>query len=298
MSTTVMQTSTAEASSTFVAADYTPGPDFMGWYLSVTPASPVTCGNGGVYHTTFLTPEGYTTGYDFGACSYTDNGNYPTACSDGTLLYNDGGFGACASSLTCGEISIYPTDHAADEYITWAYQCFQRGDSISLCRTLPAEYDKSTVAAATTNAGMNPSPSATETPGITSTSTSISTSSPDYDPSSSAGSSGSSGISGGAIGGIVVGCIAGVVILLFLLFRKRIMACFGRGKPPGGDDGPYWSPVPPQTESVSHTDHSTMPPSEMPSEQNAIHEMETQIPHEIGSSTSPPMQEKIVHELG
>ncbi|KAJ5109362.1 hypothetical protein N7456_006037 [Penicillium angulare] len=277
-----MQTST----STFVAADYTPGTDFMGWYLSVTRAS-----FGGSYGTTSLTPSGYTTGYNYAACSYPDNGNYPTTCSDNTLLYNDGGFGACASSYTCGEISIYPVDHGAASDITWAYQCFVRGDAISLCRTLPAEYDKSTVAPTTTKVNVDASPSATETPSITSTSTSSAD-------SGSSNSSGSSGISGGAIGGIVVGCIAGVAILLFLVFRKKIMACFGRGKPPGGDDGPYWSPVPPQTESVSHTDNSTMPPSEMPSEQNAIHEMETRVPHEIGSSTSPPMRENVVHELG
>ncbi|KAJ6017478.1 hypothetical protein N7451_000857 [Penicillium sp. IBT 35674x] len=49
--------------------------------------------------------------------------------------------------------------------------------------------------------------------------------------------------------------IVAVTIVLFLPFRRRIMACLGRQKPPI-DDGPAWLPVhmPPQTQSVSQTE--------------------------------------------
>ncbi|KAJ5567646.1 hypothetical protein N7535_006952 [Penicillium sp. DV-2018c] len=71
---------------------------------------------------------------------------------------------------------------------------------------------------------------------------------------SGSSSSSNSGISGGAIAGIVVGCVAaGVILALLVIFRKRLLTCFGYTKTPAA--GSSWAPVyvPPQTQSTSQS---------------------------------------------
>lgn len=99
-----------------------------------------------------------------------------------------------------------------------------------------------------------------------------------------------SGISGGAIAGITVGSVAGVLIILALLFRKKLVACF-RPRKPAFDFGPGASPGYVAPSDVSgHTAFPKAGVSEM-SEQNTVYEVG---PSETVSSKPP----QHVHELG
>lgn len=102
--------------------------------------------------------------------------------------------------------------------------------------------------------------------------------------------SSSHGLSSGAIAGIVIGCVAALLIALIILFRKKIKALFGKGKP-ASDNGPAWSPVymPPESESMSQGTYN-LHTSEMSSDQ------QPNLVHEIGFSRGNKSQ--AVHELG
>lgn len=103
---------------------------------------------------------------------------------------------------------------------------------------------------------------------------------------SNTSSSSSSSISGGAIGGIVVGCVVAIIIVALIFLRKKVMACFGRKKPQL-DDGSDKMPQQPELMAQSEP---TWQPSEMPAEQNAI--------HEIGSTQATPPRPHVIHEIG
>ncbi|KAJ5597983.1 hypothetical protein N7537_008067 [Penicillium hordei] len=83
-------------------------------------------------------------------------------------------------------------------------------------------------------------------------------------------------LSGGAITGIVVVSFAAIAIVLLIIFRKRIVGCCGRDKTPVVDIEHASSPptyMPPQMQPVLQNDDLAWQASEMPSEQNAIHEI-------------------------
>ncbi|KAJ5659697.1 hypothetical protein N7507_006148 [Penicillium longicatenatum] len=263
---------TTGSTSTFIAADYTTSPDFQGWYLQTTP-QPIICGTTETY---------YTSDYYAGCSNSATSLPMATGCDSETLLYNDDSYGVCPTSYSCGSYTIFPTEGAPVSDAVYFYECLMNWAANSIYRTLPARYESSTIASAVSETATTAAPTSTKNQ-HTATSTSTPTST-----STSTNNSNSTGLSGGAIGGIVVGCVAGVTIVLLLLFRRRIMICFGRSKPPT-NDGPTWSPVymPPQTQSMAQTEDSGwQQPSEMSSEQNAI--------HEIGSSRA---EQRVIHEL-
>ncbi|KAJ5136269.1 hypothetical protein N7448_004823 [Penicillium atrosanguineum] len=253
----------ATTSATFVAADYSTSADFQGWYLQTTP-QPIICASTQTYYTSSTFADCYDP---------SSSAPIPTGCDGSTLLRGD-------------------DSGSDDSEAVLRYGCMINWAANSLYRTLPARYSSSTAAPAKTESA---SASATATKShhtatntdaqstSFSTSTSISTSTSTSDGSSSS-------LSGGAIAGIVIGGVAALVILLALIFRKKILALFGKGKP-ASDDGPAWSPVymPPDTHSMSQAT-SNWQTSELSSDQHPS------MVHEIGSSQRNTAQ--AVHELG
>ncbi|KAJ5898980.1 hypothetical protein N7495_003724 [Penicillium taxi] len=169
-----------------------------------------------------------------------------------------------------------------DAQALFRYGCLLNWAAQSIYRTLPARFASSTAAPAVTGtvetASMTAIPTATTT-GAQSTSTSSSISSKSH-----------SGLTGGDIAGIVIGSIAPVAIIaLILIFRRRLMSSFGKGTP--AESGSSWSPVymPPQAQSMAHTD-STWQPSEMSSEHGAVHEMSSATVGQPRSRKPPSLQ--------
>ncbi|KAJ5217199.1 hypothetical protein N7468_010207 [Penicillium chermesinum] len=267
-------TTTAAPTTTFIPADYSTGPDFEGWYLQTTP-QPIFCGG----TLTYYTSSTYAQCYD-----PSSSAPMPTGCSDTLLLMASDMAGACDPAYTCGSYKIYPTEGAPDDEGVTLYNCLANWAADSIYRSLPARYVSETAGTEKTATATKQSMTTAKLPHSKTASISM--------PTATGTSSSSSGISGGAIAGIVVGCVAAVALVgLLFFFRKKIMAFFGKGGP-HADGGPTWSPVeaPPGTHSEMATAEGTVPPSEMSSEANAV--------HEIGSSqTGSEGRPAVVHEL-
>ncbi|KAJ5171699.1 hypothetical protein N7492_004292 [Penicillium capsulatum] len=265
-----MPATTATASSTtFAAADYTPGPDFQGWYLGPT-VKPFVCPNS----------EIFTSSSRYAYCSKKSRSEaVPTTCSGSVLVKAGGSNYTCTSTFSCDSFKIYPTENAKNAWTKYA--CVARWGADSIYRTLPTRFTSSSAAPAAPDITSD---SASPTTGSLIAPTDASTESANSDASGSS-------ISGGAIAGIVVGCVAAVAIVaIAFLLRKKIMACFGSKKPPV-EDGPASAPfyTPPQIQPMDQV-KSNAQPSEMPADPNAI--------HEIGSSQATETNPKVVHEIG
>ncbi|KAJ6171186.1 hypothetical protein N7470_000253 [Penicillium chermesinum] len=230
--------------------------------------------------TTFI-PADYSTGPDFegwylqttpqpifcgGTLTYYTSSTYaqcydpsssapmPTGCSDTLLLMASDMAGACDPAYTCGSYKIYPTEGAPDDEGVTLYNCLANWAADSIYRSLPARYVSET-------AGTEKTATATKQSHDHKTA-SISM------PTATGTSSSSSGISGGAIAGIVVG-------------EDLTPTAVQPGRP---------SKRPRGTHSEMATAEGTVPPSEMSSEANAV--------HEIGSSqTGSEGRPAVVHEL-
>ncbi|KAL2701443.1 hypothetical protein AAEP93_008262 [Penicillium crustosum] len=100
-------------------------------------------------------------------------------------------------------------------------------------------------------------------------------------------------LSGGAIAGIVVVSFAAIAIVLLIILRRKVVGCCGRDKTPVVDIEHASSPptyMPPQTQPVLQNGDFVWQASEMPSEQNAIHEIGSMDAKSRGNG-------QIVHEL-
>ncbi|CAI7661007.1 unnamed protein product [Penicillium manginii] len=303
MSPAPAATAPTAATTTFVASDYTTSDNFQGWYLQTTP-EPIVCGS----------TETFYTSSTYGDCyNPSSSAPMPTGCDGATLLYEDDLQAGCA-------YKIFPTEGSDAEEAILKYGCLINWGADSIYRSLPARFASSTAAPEVTATASMSATTATSTH-HTATSTSTGSTANSTSNSNSGSSNSGSGLSSGAIAGIVIGCVALVVIILLLVFRKKVMAFFKKDSP-AEDKGPAWSAgsMPPQTQPASqgssallasemssdykpvheigsspHThsasqEGSTLDASEMPSEYKPVHEM--------GSSQQTSTRPAVVHELG